>query len=719
MYNGIGLQTPRGSGTNGYIQSNKFFVKAKTGKVAETTRGYEADQGTAGVTKKPNKDVLEHDRKRQVELKLVILEDKLIDQGYTDSEIAEKLQEARKTLEGAADSEGGGGPIPVSAADNKVSDTQTHQVAARKEKQMETLKAALGIGGSEVDEVNTEATDDGPRNDQMNGPNGDSNHHLKHEHVFLDRDFSWKKRDVEDKKVEKDDKKKGSRESRSHKKDENRKRRHRDDSSDTDSTMKDEKVRRKHRNDVSDDENDSDSFDRKLKSSKKQKTSKKHKKRRLDDSDDTDSVSDDNHAVRDRKRKELDNDADYHLSEHRTRKGKQHRGRSRHHDSKDESDTDSGKEKSRKLGKQKNQIHKEELAERIPKGDLFKDTDQVLKHRRRHDTDGEDSDASGDRRTSGKRKEVKNASYSPIDDSDSVSDHSDESGSGSDSSSSSGDDRYEAKKSRPMGRQEIGQDMNKGGQTGSKYGLEERRFRSGIDGNTEMKKEKNIVNVDDDVLDSLRKSYGDDRYKHRRDVMEESRYANQDTMRSKRKLDRNEDGEPGYKTRGENSDKEAANDGERKKHARTESESRTHQDKDDWERYDYSKSVKRERHGDGTIKGGGRVYSEDGGSRYVTGRHDRDYKDLEARRHSRDEDDHRGRKPRRDEEDAKKMRHENDEELHRGKKNQGGEEVERGNKDNDRDRRIDYSKRARYHDSRSTERKRYEGGKHNEERSRH
>ncbi|KAJ7966076.1 Serine/arginine repetitive matrix protein 2, partial [Quillaja saponaria] len=52
MYNGIGLQTPRGSGTNGYIQSNKFFVKAKTGKVAETTRGYEADQGTAGVTKK-------------------------------------------------------------------------------------------------------------------------------------------------------------------------------------------------------------------------------------------------------------------------------------------------------------------------------------------------------------------------------------------------------------------------------------------------------------------------------------------------------------------------------------------------------------------------------------------------------------------------------------------------------------------------------------------
>ena len=90
MYNGIGLQTPRGSGTNGYIQSNKFFVKPKISKVAENTKGFEADQGTAGVSRKPNKEILEHDRKRQIQLKLTILEDKLIDQGYTDAEIAVK-----------------------------------------------------------------------------------------------------------------------------------------------------------------------------------------------------------------------------------------------------------------------------------------------------------------------------------------------------------------------------------------------------------------------------------------------------------------------------------------------------------------------------------------------------------------------------------------------------------------------------------------------------
>ncbi|KAJ6382759.1 hypothetical protein OIU77_031228 [Salix suchowensis] len=108
MYNGIGLQTPRGSGTNGYIQTNKFFVRPRTGKVAHDTKGFEGDQGTGGISKKPNKEILEHDRKRQIQLKLVVLEDKLIEQGYTDAEIEEKLQEARKTLEAASEDSAGG-----------------------------------------------------------------------------------------------------------------------------------------------------------------------------------------------------------------------------------------------------------------------------------------------------------------------------------------------------------------------------------------------------------------------------------------------------------------------------------------------------------------------------------------------------------------------------------------------------------------------------------
>ncbi|KAH6824679.1 pre-mRNA-splicing factor [Perilla frutescens var. hirtella] len=143
MYSGIGLQTPRGSGTNGYIHSNRF-VRPKTNKVVtDSSRGFDSDQGIAGVTRKPDKEILEHDRKRQIELKLLVLEDKLSDQGYTDAEIAEKLDEARKSLEAKDDDDNGGNRALLLS--DKVSKTQTHQIAALKERQMETLKAALGI----------------------------------------------------------------------------------------------------------------------------------------------------------------------------------------------------------------------------------------------------------------------------------------------------------------------------------------------------------------------------------------------------------------------------------------------------------------------------------------------------------------------------------------------------------------------------------------------
>ncbi|KZV19795.1 protein starmaker [Dorcoceras hygrometricum] len=143
MYNGIGLQTARGSGTNGYVQTNKFFIRSRTNKVVmDSSKGFESGQGTAGVTRKPNKDILEHDRKRKIQLKLLVLEEKLIDQGYTDAEIAEKLDEARKSLE---EKDNVGDESKSAVFPEKVSETQTHQIAALKEKQMETLKAALGI----------------------------------------------------------------------------------------------------------------------------------------------------------------------------------------------------------------------------------------------------------------------------------------------------------------------------------------------------------------------------------------------------------------------------------------------------------------------------------------------------------------------------------------------------------------------------------------------
>ncbi|XP_038984368.1 pre-mRNA-splicing factor CWC21-like [Phoenix dactylifera] len=117
MYNGIGLTTPRGSGTNGYIQTNKFFVKPKA-VPARADASYDgAGALPEGAVRKPNKDILEHDRKRQIQLRLLVLQETLADQGYTEDEIAEKLQETQKNLEAeaaaaAADVRSGAPPLP-------------------------------------------------------------------------------------------------------------------------------------------------------------------------------------------------------------------------------------------------------------------------------------------------------------------------------------------------------------------------------------------------------------------------------------------------------------------------------------------------------------------------------------------------------------------------------------------------------------------------------
>jgi len=63
MYNGIGLQTPRGSGTSGYVQRNMAYIKPQQ---VRTTTGIVSGKGGPHDTFKPavlakaNADLLEH-----------------------------------------------------------------------------------------------------------------------------------------------------------------------------------------------------------------------------------------------------------------------------------------------------------------------------------------------------------------------------------------------------------------------------------------------------------------------------------------------------------------------------------------------------------------------------------------------------------------------------------------------------------------------------------
>lgn len=80
MYNGIGLNTARGSGTNGYVQRNFASIKNRREKV-----NYKTDADIArldkSLNKQPNKEILEHQWKRAIELKCVLLQDELEAEG--------------------------------------------------------------------------------------------------------------------------------------------------------------------------------------------------------------------------------------------------------------------------------------------------------------------------------------------------------------------------------------------------------------------------------------------------------------------------------------------------------------------------------------------------------------------------------------------------------------------------------------------------------------
>ena len=90
MYNGIGLVTVRGSGTNGFVQRNLGFIKNKKDHINYKT-DEELDKLDSLMTKKPNREILDHQRKRQMELKCIEMQELMEEQGYDEEEIERKV----------------------------------------------------------------------------------------------------------------------------------------------------------------------------------------------------------------------------------------------------------------------------------------------------------------------------------------------------------------------------------------------------------------------------------------------------------------------------------------------------------------------------------------------------------------------------------------------------------------------------------------------------
>lgn len=78
-YNGIGLASVRGSGTSGYVTTNKFHLKGSRLGPRDSHR--DRDDAPGGSSRKPNQEILEHNRKRAVEVKLLELRESLEEKG--------------------------------------------------------------------------------------------------------------------------------------------------------------------------------------------------------------------------------------------------------------------------------------------------------------------------------------------------------------------------------------------------------------------------------------------------------------------------------------------------------------------------------------------------------------------------------------------------------------------------------------------------------------
>jgi len=134
MSSNVGLSTPRGSGTSGYVQRNLAHLKPR-----DQGKPYSTDfDSLKHRQRQPDKEILEHDRKRDVEVKVFELRDRLEDEGVDEEEIETQTEALRRKL--LKESEKGGGMIKKGLKMHQV-----HELAEAKIKQDDRFRSALGI----------------------------------------------------------------------------------------------------------------------------------------------------------------------------------------------------------------------------------------------------------------------------------------------------------------------------------------------------------------------------------------------------------------------------------------------------------------------------------------------------------------------------------------------------------------------------------------------
>uniref|UniRef100_A0A0N5AJ86 Cwf21 domain-containing protein n=1 Tax=Syphacia muris TaxID=451379 RepID=A0A0N5AJ86_9BILA len=143
MYNGVGLQTARGSGTNGYVQANRARLQMPKNRVAYNSED-DIKRVDARLFKKPNPEILEYMKKREIELKCANFEVLMENKGFHEDEIKKKVDEYRELLKRQL--EAGTFESECSGKDNN-----SHTRAKAAAETRDRLRAAFSISESFVD----------------------------------------------------------------------------------------------------------------------------------------------------------------------------------------------------------------------------------------------------------------------------------------------------------------------------------------------------------------------------------------------------------------------------------------------------------------------------------------------------------------------------------------------------------------------------------------
>ncbi|PWN42248.1 cwf21-domain-containing protein [Ceraceosorus guamensis] len=137
MYNGVGLKTARGSGTNGYVQKN---LSALSNGRERSLRDRRDDRDWSDApSRKPDAGILEHERKRKVELQCLELQVELEDKGLSEEDIERQVSDLRTSLLRNLS------VAPTRAEAKQLRPSDVHKLQAAKEVESSKFQRALGV----------------------------------------------------------------------------------------------------------------------------------------------------------------------------------------------------------------------------------------------------------------------------------------------------------------------------------------------------------------------------------------------------------------------------------------------------------------------------------------------------------------------------------------------------------------------------------------------